>query len=147
MLSAITWIAYVVAFLGILLAYKGIRFWILLRKAKHLMANTDKASALVRAATFARLSRRFESAYGKDAKPLAAAVSSVLFSEDLRPSSSGWHISRTKPQIVKDEVCALKDDAELLGMVHLALSEEIGVNGARGMTANSIKARFDKLED
>lgn len=76
---------------------------------------------------------------------MATATTNELFS-DISPDNTPAQIFlETHKDIVEKELANLKDDTELLTMVHMTLSEEIGVRFAYDAGPKEIENTFNKL--
>ena len=109
------------------------------------MKAIKKAALAVRVATFARLRKRYKSQYDSQASALAAAITNILFSDEFPEDSPAKVLLETQEDTIEKELVALQDDRELLGMVHITLSEEIGIRYAYGSTAEQIEETFNNL--
>lgn len=110
------------------------------------MKAIEKAALAVRVATFARLTKRYESEYDSQASALAVAITNILFSDDFPEDSPAKVLLETQGDTIEKELVALQDDGELLCMVHITLSQEIGIRYAYGSTAEQIEETFNKLK-
>jgi len=115
-------------------------------RAGRTMRQIQQASSKVRVATFARLIKRYEPRYGSQAKPLACAITNMLFYDEFQEGTPAMALLQTQKGIIEKELQALKDDKDLLTMVHITLSEEIGVRYAHGSTAEQIEETFNNLK-
>lgn len=114
-------------------------------QAGKIMQRIKDAALKVRVATFARLEARYKSKYGSQAPVLATAITNELFS-DISPDDSPAKIfSETHKDIIEEELAKLSDDNNLLRIVHLTLTQEIGIRHAYGATAEQIEETFSKL--
>lgn len=110
------------------------------------MKNIEQASLKVRLATFGRLEKRYESEYGPQASTLAVAITNLLFSDVFPDDSPAKVLLETQGNTIEKELFALQDDKELLTMIHVTLSQEIGIRYAYGSTAEQIEESFDRLK-
>ena len=110
------------------------------------MKAIEKAALAVRVATFARLKKRYESEYCSQASAIATAITNILFSDEFPEDSPAKVSLETQEDTIEKELVALQDDRELLSMVHITLSQEIGIRYAYGSTAEQIEETFNKLK-
>ena len=110
------------------------------------MEDIKQASLKVRLATFGRLEKRYESEYGSQASTLAVAITNLLFSDVFPDDSPAKVLLETQENTIEKELLALQDDKELLTMIHVTLSQEIGIRYAYGSTAEQIEESFDRLK-
>ncbi len=121
--------------------------WGKLERAGEEMGKLGKAGLMVRVASFSRLKNRYLSQYDDEAKKLAVAVVNELFSDESKEGTPAASFIREHGDVVEGELKKLKDDKELLLIVHHTLSHEIGLRHAYGESAEKIEQSFLKLKN
>jgi len=123
-----------------------VRHILRIRTAGKEMKKVEKAALQVRIATFARLTKRYEPKYGSQNKILAMAVTNELFSDTSSDDTPSAVFLKDHRDIVEKELSNLSNDEELLRIVHITLSQEIGIRHAYGASPEQIQETFNKLK-
>ena len=115
-------------------------------QAGKIMKGIEKATLMVRVAAFARLTKSYEPKYGSQARILARAVTNELLSDTSPDDTPAAVFLKNHRDIVEKELSNLANDEELLRIVHITLSQEIGIRHAYGASPEQIQETFNKLK-
>ncbi len=109
------------------------------------MEAIKEAGLAVRVGAFTRLSQRYQKKHGELGQALARAVVDRLFSDKTHPVFPAAKLAEERPDLIEEELSALRDDPELVSMAWATVSEEMPVRWACGATMQEIDATFDRL--